>query len=72
MQAAGIVGFDETRDADGDVLESCILHKIRILHLQRLHEALGLRVVVGIAAPAHRPEERKRCPDHTVSALTCH
>src|SRR5688572_14330773 len=33
---------------------SLVLHQVDLFDLERLHEALSLGVVVGVAAPAHR------------------
>ena len=42
---------------DRDVVEGLIGHQVDGFDLQGLHEALGLGVVVRIAAPAHRTDQ---------------
>lgn len=54
MSSPGIVdGFDEARQRGGDVVEGPVVHLLDLFDLERLHEALGLGAVVGIAAPPH-------------------
>ena len=48
---------DEARKVVGDVLERLVGDQVDGLDLQRLHEALRLGVVVGIAAAAHRADQ---------------
>ena len=58
MEPPGVVDLvDEARKVGGDVVEGLVGHRVDRLDLERLHEALGLGVVVGIAAPAHRADE---------------
>ena len=58
VQSAGVVDLiDEAWKVGSDVLEGLIGHGIDGLDLQRLHEALGLGVVVRIAAAPHRSDE---------------
>src|SRR5713226_5540158 len=49
--------FDEARQRGSDVVESLVLRQVDLLDLECLHEALSLGVVVGVAAPTHRPLE---------------
>lgn len=46
--------FDEPRQPSGDVLERVVACQVDLLDLQRLHEPLGLGVVVRIGRRAHR------------------
>ena len=48
---------DEPREIVGDVAKALVFHAIHRLHLQRLHEALGLGVVIRVPAPPHRAFE---------------
>src|ERR1700739_1501810 len=58
MAALGIIDvFDEARQRAGDVVESLVLHQIDLLDLEGLHEALGLGIVVWVAASTHRTLE---------------
>ena len=58
MQAPGVVDLiDEVGNIGRDVVEGLIGHQVDGLDLQGLHEALGLGVVVRIAAPAHRTDQ---------------
>src|SRR5215471_10555795 len=58
MAALGIIDvFDEARQREGDIVESVVLHQIDLLDFEGLHEALGLGVVVGVAASTHRTPE---------------
>ena len=49
--------FDEARQRASDVIESLVLHQVDLLNLECLHEALGLGVVVWVAASTHRTDE---------------
>ena len=49
--------FDEARQRGSDILESLLLHQVDLLDLKRLHEALGLSIVVWVAASTHRTLE---------------
>src|SRR5438067_6923617 len=49
--------FDEARQRASDVIESLVLHQVDLLDLECLHEALGLGVVVWVAASTHRTLE---------------
>src|SRR6266849_10416657 len=61
MQALAVVHLiDEVRDGGADLLAVAILLQIHLLALERLHETLGLGVVVGIAGAAHADEESVR------------
>ena len=54
MEFAGVVNLvDEAGKVGCNVLEGFVCHQIHGFDLECLHEALGLGVVVGIAAPAH-------------------
>jgi hypothetical protein len=44
---------DEAGKIGGDVFERLVFHHVDGLDLQGFHEAFGLRIVVGITAPAH-------------------
>src|ERR1700756_5078867 len=58
MAALGIVHiFDEARQRAGNVIESLVLHQVDLLDLEGLHEALGLGIVVWVAASTHRTLE---------------
>ena len=58
MEPLGVVDFvDEAGNVRRDVLEGLVGHEVDGLDLERLHEALGLGVVVRIAAAAHRADE---------------
>src|ERR1700674_756110 len=48
---------DEPRKRMDDVGEGLIASQIDLFDLQRLHEAFRLRVVVGVATPAHGTAE---------------
>src|SRR5271170_6347579 len=55
MKSAGVVNLvDEAGKISGYILEGFVVHQIDGLDLQRLHEALCLRIVVGVSAPPHR------------------
>lgn len=45
---------DEVREVGDHVSEAFLLRLVDSLDLERLHEALGLGIVVGVAAPPHR------------------
>ncbi len=54
MQSALIVTIaDEARNPGEDIIEGFVGHRVGSSGLERLHEALGLGAVIGIAAPAH-------------------
>ena len=54
VESSGVVNLvDEAGKVSCDVLEGFVCHQIHGFDLECLHEALGLGVVVGIAAPAH-------------------
>ena len=56
MRSADVVDLiDETRRSN--VLESLPSHRIDRLELECFHEALGLGVIVRIAAALHRPDK---------------
>ena len=58
MQSARVVDLiDEARKIGGDIIESLVGHRIDGLDLERFHEALGLGVIVWIAAAPHRSDE---------------
>ena len=58
MQAPWVVHLiDQAGNIDRDVVEGLIGHQVDGFDLQGLHEALGLGVVVRIAAPAHRTDQ---------------
>ena len=54
VESAGVVDLlDEAWKISCNVRERFVGHQIHGFDLECLHEALGLGVVVGIAAPAH-------------------
>ena len=58
MQSASVVDLiDEAGKVGGDIFEGLIIHQIDGLDLERLHEALSLGVVVGIAASTHGTDQ---------------
>jgi hypothetical protein len=48
---------DEAGQIEGDILEGLVDHRIDRLDLQRLDEALGVGVVVAVAAPPGRADQ---------------
>jgi hypothetical protein len=48
---------DEAWEVGRDVLEGLVVHEVHGLDLESLHETLGLRIVVGVAASAHRTDQ---------------
>ena len=58
MESASIVTLvDEAGKISSHILEGFVVHQIDGLDLQCLHEALCLRIVVGVPAPPHRTNE---------------
>jgi hypothetical protein len=58
VETAAVVDLvDESRKVVGDIGEGSVGHRIDGLDLERLHEALGLGVVVRFPSPPHRAEE---------------
>lgn len=58
MQSACVVDLiDEARKIGGDIVESLVGHRVDGLDLERFHVALGLGVIVWIAAAPHRSDE---------------
>ena len=58
VQAASVIDlFDEARQFGCYIGEGLKLHWVHSFDLERLHEALSLGVVVGIATPAHRTDD---------------
>ena len=54
MQPTGVVDLiDEAGQIGHDVAERLVGHRVDRLDLQRLHEAFGLGIVIGVCAPAH-------------------
>ena len=51
------MAVDEARQVFSDVLRTLEGHGVDALDLQRLHEALHHRVVVGVATPSHRADQ---------------
>ncbi len=49
--------FNEPWKPAGDITEGLVAADVDVLDLERLHEALGLRIVVRIAGRAHRPAQ---------------
>src|SRR5699024_3514786 len=61
MQASGVVDLlDEAGQSGGDLLEGRVIRDVDVLDLEGLEEALGLGVVVRVAAAAHRADEAMR------------
>src|SRR3954447_19447679 len=57
----GIINlFDEARQRGNDVVESLVLHQVDLFDLECLHEALGLGVVVWVAASRVHHAARRR------------
>ena len=48
---------DEAWKVSCNVLEGFVGHQIYSFDLECLHEALGLGIIIGIAAPAHGADE---------------
>jgi len=58
VQSADVVDLiDKAWKVGGDIFERLVIHRIDGLDLKRLHKALGLGIVLGIAAPAHGADE---------------
>lgn len=58
MSSALIVdAVDKRGKRSDDVLEGFECHRIDRLDLERLHEALGFGVIVGISTPTHRADD---------------
>jgi len=49
--------IDKARQIGDDILKGLVRHRINRLDLERFHEALGLGIVVGIAASAHGADQ---------------
>lgn len=57
-QSTGVVDLiDEARKVGSDIVERLIGHRIDDLDLERFHEALGLGVIIRIAAAPHRSDQ---------------
>ncbi len=55
MQATGVINFvDKPWQLFDDVGKAPIVIEVDMFALERLHEAFGLGVVVGVTPPAHR------------------
>src|SRR5215831_9260811 len=68
VQPASVVDLvNEAGKIRGDVLECFVVHKVDGFDLQRLDEAFGLGVVVGVPTPAHRADEPMLCEQLAVS-----
>src|SRR5215813_10300211 len=68
VQPASVVDLvNEAGKIRGDVLECFVVHKVDGFDLQRLDEAFGLGVVVGVSTPAHRADEPMLCEQLAVS-----
>ena len=62
MEPFGVVDLvDELGKVVNDVLEGLVGHRIDGFNLQGLHEALGLGIVVRIAAAPHRADQAMSC-----------
>jgi hypothetical protein len=58
VQAADVVDLiDKAWKVGGDIFERLVIHQIGGFDFKRLHKALGLGIVVGIAAPAHGADQ---------------
>src|SRR4051794_21704771 len=58
MESAGVVDLlNEVGKVFSNVLEVLESHRVNRLDLQRLHEALGLGIVVWISPAAHRADQ---------------
>ena len=53
MKALPVVTFQEGNDLPASFLDSGVDSAINLFGLERLHEALGLGVVIGISFTAH-------------------
>ena len=51
----------------GDIREGFVVHQVDGFGLQRLDEAFGLGVVVGVSTPAHRADKPMLCEQLAVS-----
>jgi hypothetical protein len=61
VQPAPVVNLiDEARKPRDHLLEALVVAEVNLLALERLHEALGLAVVVRIAASSHRAHQPMR------------
>src|SRR5262245_35517130 len=68
VQPASVVDLvNEAGKIRGDVLECFVVHKVDGFDLQRLDEAFGLGVVVGVSTPAPRADEPMLCEQLAVS-----
>src|SRR5262249_41726745 len=68
VEPASVVDLvNEAGKIRGDVLECFVVHKVDGFDLQRLDEAFGLGVVVGVSTPAHRADEPMLCEQLAVS-----
>src|SRR5215813_3944203 len=68
VQPASVVDLvNEAGKIRGDVLECFVVHQVDGFDLQRLDEAFGLGVVVGVSTPAHRADEPMLCEQLAVS-----
>src|SRR5262249_49281874 len=67
-QPASVVDLvNEAGKIRGDGLECFVVHKVDGFDLQRLDEAFGLGVVVGVSTPAHRADEPMLCEQLAIS-----
>lgn len=57
---------DEAGKVVRHIGEGLVGHGIDGLDLQRLHEAFGLGIVVGVAAPSHRADQAMRIEDFAI------
>ena len=58
VQSSGVIDLlDKAGNVGSDIVESLLGHQVNGLDLQCLHEALGLGIVVGIAAAPHRTDQ---------------
>ena len=71
MKPANVVNVvNEAWKISGYILEGFVIHQIDGLDLQRLHEALGLGIVVGVPTPIHRADETDARPAGRGTSLT--
>jgi hypothetical protein len=58
VESAAVVDLiDEVQKVGGHALEGFVIHQIDRLDFKRLHEALGLGIVIGIATSARGADE---------------
>jgi hypothetical protein len=63
-------GFDEVTDRAASVLDVAIAARLNLFVLERLHEALRLGIIVGVADAAHAGRDAM-CGEHRGVVGTC-